>query len=46
VMDVRGSYEKIKAATGWTPQIPLSKTMRDLLNWHRDQLAARQKPTA
>jgi GDP-4-dehydro-6-deoxy-D-mannose reductase len=37
VMDVRGSYEKIKAAIGWAPEISLSKTMRDLLNWHRDQ---------
>jgi GDP-4-dehydro-6-deoxy-D-mannose reductase len=43
VMDVRGSHEKIKAATGWTPEIPLSRTLRDLLNWHRDQLAARKK---
>lgn len=42
VMDVRGSYEKIKAATGWQPEIPLTKTLRDLLNWHRDQLAKRK----
>ncbi|MCY3021052.1 MAG: GDP-mannose 4,6-dehydratase [Planctomycetota bacterium] len=41
VMDVRGSYAKIKAATGWTPEIPLAKTLRDLLNWYRDQQAAR-----
>jgi GDP-4-dehydro-6-deoxy-D-mannose reductase len=38
VMDVRGSYEKIQAAIGWQPEIPLTKTLRDLLNWHRDQL--------
>lgn len=38
VMDVRGSHEKVKAATGWVPEIPLNKTLRDLLNWHRDQL--------
>jgi len=38
VMDVRGSYEKIKAAAGWSPEIPLAKTLRDLLNWHRDRL--------
>ncbi len=37
VMDVRGSIEKIKAATGWIPEIPLEKTLRDLLNWHRQQ---------
>ncbi|HLX63279.1 MAG TPA: GDP-mannose 4,6-dehydratase [Planctomycetota bacterium] len=35
VMDVRGSIDKIKAATGWLPEIPLEKTLRDLLNWHR-----------
>ena len=40
VMDVRGSYEKIKAATGWQPEIPLEKTLRDLLNFHRDRLIA------
>ena len=40
VMDVRGSYEKIKDATGWTPEIPLEKTLRDLLNWHRDKSGA------
>ena len=45
VMDVRGSIEKIKIATGWIPEIPLTKTLRDLLNWHRDVLAAKgRKP--
>ena len=39
VMDVRGSYQKIKDATGWTPEIPLEKTLRDLLNWHRNRMA-------
>ena len=39
VMDVRGSHDKIKAAIGWTPEIPLSKTLRDLLNWQRDQFS-------
>jgi len=39
VMDVRGSIEKIKAATGWSPEIPLEKTLKDLLNWHRGRLA-------
>ncbi|HEY3319796.1 MAG TPA: GDP-mannose 4,6-dehydratase [Planctomycetota bacterium] len=42
VMDVRGSFEKMKAATGWVPEIPLAKTLRDLLNWHRDQLTAKK----
>jgi GDP-4-dehydro-6-deoxy-D-mannose reductase len=43
VMDIRGSYEKIKAATGWQPELPLEKTLRDLLNFHRDRLSP-QKP--
>ena len=42
VMDVRGSYDKIKAASGWEPEIPLDKTLRDLLNWHRDRLGAQR----
>ena len=43
VMDVRGSIEKVKAATGWSPEIPLEKTLRDLLNWHRQQRLATSK---
>ena len=42
-MDVRGSIEKVKAATGWSPEIPLEKTLRDLLNWHRQQRLATSK---
>ena len=38
VMDVRGSYEKFKERCGWEPQIPLEKTLRDLLNHHRDRI--------
>ncbi len=38
VMDIRGSFDKVKAATSWQPEIPLTKSLRDLLNWHRDQL--------
>lgn len=41
VMDVRGSIEKIKSGTGWTPEIPLQKTLRDLLNWHRTRLTGK-----
>ena len=41
IMDVRGSIEKIKAATGWSPEIPLEKTLKDLLNWHRMRLATK-----
>ena len=31
VPEVRGSAEKLRAATGWTPEIPLSQTVADAL---------------
>lgn len=30
-----GSYEKFKSATGWVPEIPLEKTLKDLLDYWR-----------
>jgi GDP-4-dehydro-6-deoxy-D-mannose reductase len=41
VMDVRGSFQKAHACCGWKPEFPLDKTLRDLLNWYRDQKPAR-----
>lgn len=36
VMDLYGSYEKLRAATGWEPAIPLAVTLRDALeSWRR-----------
>jgi GDP-4-dehydro-6-deoxy-D-mannose reductase len=35
VMELRGSYERLRAATGWEPEIPLEQTMRDTLTWWR-----------
>jgi GDP-4-dehydro-6-deoxy-D-mannose reductase len=35
VMEVRGSYEKLRAATGWEPEIPLERTLADTLEWWR-----------
>jgi GDP-4-dehydro-6-deoxy-D-mannose reductase len=32
---VVGSAKKLNAATGWTPAIPLDKTLDDLLSWWR-----------
>jgi GDP-mannose 4,6-dehydratase len=29
---------KFRAATGWTPQIPVERTLRDLLDYHRARL--------
>ena len=38
-----GSFQKIKSELGWQPEIPLERTLRDLLNWHRDNLLHQQK---
>jgi GDP-4-dehydro-6-deoxy-D-mannose reductase len=32
---LRGNPAKIRAATGWIPEIPLETTLRDLLDWWR-----------
>jgi GDP-4-dehydro-6-deoxy-D-mannose reductase len=36
VMELRGSYERLRAATGWEPEIPLARTVQDTLTWWRD----------
>jgi GDP-4-dehydro-6-deoxy-D-mannose reductase len=35
VMELRGSYERLRAATGWEPEIALAETLRDALTWWR-----------
>jgi GDP-4-dehydro-6-deoxy-D-mannose reductase len=35
VMEVRGSHERLRAATGWEPQIPLEQTLRDSVEFWR-----------
>jgi GDP-4-dehydro-6-deoxy-D-mannose reductase len=35
VMEVRGSAEKLRAATGWAPEIALVDTLRDTVAWWR-----------
>lgn len=37
--DMRGSHDRLTAATGWQPEIPLDQTMRDTLDWWRAELA-------
>ena len=33
VADLRGSYAKLEAATGWRPQVPLAQTLADTIAW-------------
>jgi GDP-4-dehydro-6-deoxy-D-mannose reductase len=39
VMDLRGSHERLSAATGWQPSIPLRSTMADAIAWWEAELA-------
>jgi GDP-4-dehydro-6-deoxy-D-mannose reductase len=40
VMEIRGSHDKLTEATGWRPEIGLSDTLRDTLDWWRHQVRA------
>jgi GDP-4-dehydro-6-deoxy-D-mannose reductase len=40
VMEIRGSHEKLTEATGWQPEIELTDTLRDALDWWRERVAA------
>lgn len=33
VMELRGANERLRTATGWTPEIPFRQTMADALGW-------------
>lgn len=35
IPDLVGSHDKITRDTGWEPEIPLEKTLQDLLDWYR-----------
>jgi GDP-4-dehydro-6-deoxy-D-mannose reductase len=37
VAEVRGSAERLHAATGWQPEIPFAQTLRDTLAWWRSR---------
>lgn len=36
--EMRGSPDRLRAATGWAPEIPLEQTIRDTLDWWRARL--------
>ena len=40
VPEVRGSAERLRAATGWLPEIPLERTVADALDACRQRLGA------
>jgi GDP-4-dehydro-6-deoxy-D-mannose reductase len=40
VMEIRGSHERLTEVTGWRPEIELSDTLRDTLDWWRERVAA------
>ena len=42
VMEVRGSAERLRAATGWQPEIPLETTLADTVAWWRAEIRAGQ----
>ena len=39
VMEIRGSHERLTELTGWRPEIELSDTLRDTLDWWRGRVA-------
>jgi GDP-4-dehydro-6-deoxy-D-mannose reductase len=39
VLEIRGARDRITAATGWEPRIPLETTLADAVEWWRGELA-------
>lgn len=38
---LRGDNRKLRELTGWSPRIPLERTLQDLLEWCREQVSGR-----
>jgi GDP-4-dehydro-6-deoxy-D-mannose reductase len=36
VMEIRGSNDRVRAATGWEPRIPLDRTLAETVEWWRE----------
>ena len=39
VQTMYGTYERLHSATGWRPEIPITQTLGDLLDWWRERHA-------
>lgn len=39
VPDLRGAHDRLTAATGWQPEIPLKQTIADAIDWWETELA-------
>lgn len=37
IADISASHAKITGETGWKPEIPIEKTLKDLLDWYRSR---------
>lgn len=42
---LRGDNRKLCGLTGWKPSIPLEETLRDLLQWCREEVAGLREPS-
>lgn len=42
---LEGSFDKIRNAIGWEPEIPFEKTLSDLLNYWRERIKRGYKPS-
>lgn len=46
IAELRGSFDRLAAATGWTPEIPLRQTWADTIAWWEAQPHAAGAPAA
>jgi len=44
VMEVRGTYARLYAATHWEPEIPLEQTLADTVEWWTEEIRAGRAP--